>query len=264
MKLAFSTLGCPNWSLDEILSTAKDLGYSAVEIRGLLGELDATKMKELTVARDKTQAALERLGLKISMLTSAAKLAIYSEKEQSVAEAKAYIDLAAELKVHYVRVMSTGQPYFDGGDILLCEKLYAEIVRYSEGTGVTPLLETNGLFVDTAKLASLLNSVGGNCGALWDVHHPFRFGDETVEQTVQNLGSHIKYVHLKDSVMARGTVQYKMAGYGDVPLTQAVRLLQSNGYDGFYTLEWVKRWNKDLEDGGIVFAQFPHFMGEIA
>lgn len=263
MKLAFSTLGCPNWRFDEILSTAKDLGYSAIEIRGILGEMNATRLKELTTNKEKTLAELERLGLSISMLTSGAKLAIYGEKESAVSEAEEYIDLAAELGVPFVRVMSTGQPYFDGGDILQCEKLYAEIVRYSEGTGVTPLLETNGLFVDTAKLKTLLESVGGNCGALWDIHHPYRFGDETVEQTVGNLGRLIKYVHLKDSIMARGAVQYKMAGYGDVPLADAVKLLRDNGYDGFYTLEWVKRWNKELEDGGIVFAQYPHFMSNL-
>jgi len=35
MKIGFSTLGCPDWTLSEILATAKDLGYNGVEIRGI-------------------------------------------------------------------------------------------------------------------------------------------------------------------------------------------------------------------------------------
>ena len=38
MKLAFSTLGCPDWSWEEILATAKDMGFDAVEILGIAKE----------------------------------------------------------------------------------------------------------------------------------------------------------------------------------------------------------------------------------
>jgi fatty-acyl-CoA synthase len=34
MKLAFSTLGCPEWTWTEIYPMAYDLGYSGIEIRG--------------------------------------------------------------------------------------------------------------------------------------------------------------------------------------------------------------------------------------
>ncbi len=32
MKISFSTLGCPGWSYEDILSTAKDLGFNGIEI----------------------------------------------------------------------------------------------------------------------------------------------------------------------------------------------------------------------------------------
>ena len=41
MKLAFSTIGCPNWSYDEVVSTASDLGYDGFEVRGIGGEIYA-------------------------------------------------------------------------------------------------------------------------------------------------------------------------------------------------------------------------------
>ena len=35
MKLAFSTLACPEWSWKDIYPMAHDLGYAGIEIRGL-------------------------------------------------------------------------------------------------------------------------------------------------------------------------------------------------------------------------------------
>lgn len=41
MKIAFSTLGCPDFSWNEIYAMAKDLGYDGIEVRGLGNELAA-------------------------------------------------------------------------------------------------------------------------------------------------------------------------------------------------------------------------------
>ena len=264
MKLCLSTIGCPDWRFGDIVSAAKDLGYDAIEIRGIGGEIYAPAAPELTVDFAKTGKLLDETGIKIAMLTSGAALADHSVKDKSVDEAKAYIDLAAKVGAEFVRVMSTDKPYFDGGDIELCRKQYAEVVEYAKGTGVTPLMETNGLFVDTAKLAAFLDEAGEGGGALWDVHHPYRFNDESIAETVANLGGKIKYVHLKDSVIEKGKVAYKMMGYGDVPVTEAIETLLYNGYDGYCTFEWVKRWNRELEDAGIVFAHYAYYMKRFA
>src|SRR5699024_11307256 len=57
-----------------------------------------------------------------------------------------------------------------------------------------------------------LDELGEGSGALWDVHHPYRFNDESIAQTIANLGGKIKYVHLKDSVIEKGKVSYRMMG----------------------------------------------------
>lgn len=261
MKLAFSTIGCPDWSLDEIVTVAKDLNYDGIEIRGVGRELYAPAIKQLTTDSDKFLARLDRVGLEISCLTSGATLAAFDTIEKSASEAKAYIDLANRLRVPFVRIMSTDKPYYDGGDLSLCEKKFSEIVKYAEGSGVTPLMETNGLFVDTSLLKSFLSTTGG--GALWDIHHPYRFGGESVDKTYDNIKEFVKYVHIKDSVVKNGTTAYRITGYGDVPIAEAVKLLSDGGYDGYLTMEWVKRWNKDLEEPGVVFAHYPFFMKRI-
>jgi len=259
MKLCFSTIGCPDWSLKDCLTIGKDLGFKGIEIRSIQNNVFAPSMKDFTEDLDKTIDYLNKYDIKIAMLTTGCALANHND-ETAVNRAKEYIDLANKLNVPYIRVMSTDKPYFDGGDIELCKKQYKEIVAYAKDKNVIPLMETNGLFVDSKLLASFLDEIGEGCGALWDTHHPYRFNDEDIDTTINNLGRHIKYVHLKDSIIEKGKVSYKMMGYGDMPLEKIIKSLISNGYDGYYTLEWVKMWNKDLEDAGIVFAHYANYM----
>src|SRR5699024_556435 len=117
--------------------------------------------------------------------------------------------------------------------------------------------ESNGVYSDTKRLRALLDKVNlPSVAALWDVHHPYRWAGETPAQTVEHLGSYIKYVHMKDSVMVDGQVEYRMMGQGDMPLTEMLDRLTAMGYDGYISLEWVKRWMAELSDAGIVFPQF--------
>jgi fatty-acyl-CoA synthase len=77
---------------------------------------------------------------------------------------------------------------------------------------------------------------------------------------VKNLGAYIKYVHVKDSVMQDGKVSYMMMGEGDLPFNEFMMALRSVNYDGYISLEWVKRWASDLSDAGVVFPHFVNFM----
>ncbi len=95
---------------------------------------------------------------------------------------------------------------------------------------------------------------------LWDIHHPYRFFNETPEFTFRNIGRYIKNTHVKDSVFKDGKIAYRMMGYGDVPIFDALKTLKGAGYQGFITLEWTKRWNKELQEPGIVFYHYVSYM----
>ena len=83
---------------------------------------------------------------------------------------------------------------------------------------------------------------------------------ESPQTTCKNLGPAICHTHLKDSQKTADGYRYTLPGFGDVPLEAAVHALRSRGYDGFYSLEWVKRWDTTLEEPGIVFAHYANFM----
>src|SRR2546425_62671 len=46
MKLAFSTLGCPHWSLAQVVEAARRWGYEGVELRCLAGDMDLLRRPE--------------------------------------------------------------------------------------------------------------------------------------------------------------------------------------------------------------------------
>ena len=79
---------------------------------------------------------------------------------------------------------------------------------------------------------------------------------------MQNLGAYIKYTHIKDSVMENGRVAYKMMGEGDLPVDAIMRALRSINYEGYISLEWLKSYMPELNDAGVVFPQFTHFMSQ--
>src|SRR5215207_9250164 len=51
LPIAFSTLGCPKWPWKTVLDQASRLGYAAIELRGIEGEMDLTKRPEFAAGR---------------------------------------------------------------------------------------------------------------------------------------------------------------------------------------------------------------------
>lgn len=263
MKIAFSTLGCPDFSWAEIYSMAKDLGFDGIEIRGLGDDIFAVKAKPFTKEQlPQTLNKLNSLHLEIPCLSSGCCLKHSEKEEENVKEITQYISLASKLGTPFVRILADRNPQpEDEVDDNVVLKTLKRIIPVAEKNKVTLLIETNGVYSDTSRLCNLLNlAASDSVAALWDIHHPYRFAGENPEKTVQNLGAYIRYVHVKDSVVENGIIRYRMMGGGDLPIHEAMMALRSINYEGYISLEWVKRWASDLSDAGIVFPQFENYM----
>jgi sugar phosphate isomerase/epimerase len=259
MKTCFSTLGCPEWSFPEIVSVASDLGFNGVEVRGVQRELYAPAIDAFSPAHiAATRDTLQRLSLSIPCLATSCDL----NSEEIMDEAKAYVDTASALGTPYIRLLGDREPApSDEIRLKVIESNLHEIGLYAKEKGVMPLIETNGFFAKTKVLGLMLQEAkGANIGILYDIHHPYRYFGEDPEYTLKHIGPYIRHVHIKDSVMEGGGVRYRMVGEGDIPVAHILKLLRDMGYDGFYSLEWVKRWDLSLEEPGIAFAQFKDFM----
>jgi fatty-acyl-CoA synthase len=161
-----------------------------------------------------------------------------------------------------VRILAdlTAAPRDPVDDAQVAQALRA-LLPDAERADVTLLVETNGVFANTKRLAALLaNLKNDHVGALWDLHHPYRFAHESPAQTVEHLGAFIKYVHCKDSIAADGQVQYKMMGEGDLPFDLFFRALRSINFEGWLSLEWLRRYAPALQEAGVVFPHFVNFV----
>ena len=265
MKLAFSTLGCPDFDWTDIYTMAKDFGFSGIELRGLKSatfSIHARPFQEENLPE--TLAMLKSKHLEIPCLSTGCALKDAERREETLAEIREYIALAHKLGTPYIRILGdlTAAPAGEVDDEVVLSAL-KELIPDAEQAGVTLLVETNGVYANTARLRDLLNRAeSDNVAALWDIHHPYRFAGETPEETVQNLGAYIKYVHVKDSVMENGKVSYRLIGEGDLPIDDMVRTLNSINYEGYISLEWLKQYAPDLSDAGIVFPHFANYMAQ--
>ena len=263
VKLSFSTLGCPGWSFEEIYATAKDLGMDGIEVRGIKSEMYAPKAQPFKPKNlDATLEKLKASRISVSMLASEAELGLKKKEGASVKEAKAYIDIASRIGCEYVRVLCENAIFPTGEldrELLLSQ--YREVLDYARDKNVYPLIETNSALADSRVMRRFIKDTGrDNAFVLWDIHHPFRVFSESARDTAENIGDLVKYVHVKDSVRRDNEVEYRMMGYGDVPILDALRLLNDAGYDSYISFEWLKRWQPDLSEPGIVFAHFVNYM----
>lgn len=156
MKISFSTLGCPRWSWREILATACDLGYGGVEVRGVGNDISVPSIPAFSDENlDKTKAELARLNLAIPCLDSDCCIHLRETEQTTNEEIRAYIHLAQKLGVPYVRVMATAPVPQPAGtvDEGYVQHRAVEMGHYALEHGVKMLIETNGVWSDSEKLA---------------------------------------------------------------------------------------------------------------
>ena len=178
MKLAFSTLACPDFSWPDIYSMAKDIGFDGIEIRGLGKDIFAVNSPPFTNAQlPQTIKKLHTLRLEIPCLSSDCCLKFADKAEENKREIVEYIELAQKLSAPYIRILADLSPMAEGevDDSVVIAQLQ-KLAPLAEKAGVTLLVETNGVYADTARLRRLLEQLSSDAvAALWDMHHPYRF-----------------------------------------------------------------------------------------
>ena len=266
MKISFSTIGTPDFSWVDIYSMAKDFGFDGIEMRGIGDEISVVKTPEFSAKRlESTKKKLSELRLEIPCLDTGCCLKEEENHDLCIKEVSDYIELADKLKTPYIRLLADKdpEPVADVNDeyVVSVLKELAEIVSKYEG--ITLLVETNGVYSDTLRIKRLIeNTASDRIAVLWDIHHPYRYMGESPEETIKNIGNLIKHVHVKDSIMENDKPKYKLMGQGDMPLKNVFASLAEIGYSGYISLEWVKRWDKGLQNAGIAFPHFANYMAE--
>jgi len=271
IPIAFSTLGCPAWDWTRILEFAHQHGFSAIELRGLQGNLDLPS--HAVFAADHIEQSKKEIRdhkLRIACVSSSANLYLEDpdKRAKELADARRFIDLASTLGAPYVRVFggkaqSDNAPLPDDPTKARVAAGLHELGQYASPKSVTVIIESHDHFTSSATLKDVLKAADSeHVGLLWDAHHTFAASNEDPEFTVKQLGPWIRHTHLKDSVGTGEDRKYVLTGTGNVPIQRQIKALQSIGYKGFYCFEWEKVWHPDLADPEIAIADFAHVVGQ--
>lgn len=267
MKLAYSSLACPGWTIEEAVDAAARYGYAAIEWRladGALIEPDATaetrcRLREVPAAR----------GIEVACLDTSCRVAqgTSGERTAAIEMGQRMIDMAAEIGAPFLRVFGGALPTHTTRANILGPT--AEVLRtlgtYADKRDVTIVLETHDAWSKSTDVLELIQAVAlPTVKVLWDTHHTYRSGEEPA-QTLELLGNAAAYIHLKDSYASRekpGEWTYCLINEGDVPLRTICAQLKHSGYDGYLSLEWEKKWHPEIAEPEIFLPQAaPQILG---
>ncbi len=291
--LAFSTLACPDWPLDQLLNDCRRYGYDGVEVRQIGGETDLLQVGELAPSRHpELRRTLNQLGVAICGLASSVR---FDYPEQSAREAqlhagRAYVELAAALGARFVRVFGDVLPPGPAAREAVVEQIAEALNRlgeFAEPRGVDILLETHGDFAETAAVCALMPRIASRAvGVLWDTHHPWKFFGEPLASTLAGLRFWVRHTHWKDSITrppsaspalpkppvasshssasaaahalmsGHREADYVLFGGGEFPAEECARLLKQSGYNGWLSLEWEKLWHPQIEVPEVALPLF--------
>lgn len=249
---SFSTLGCPELSLEEVVDLAGLNGITRLELRTLEQRVD---LPRLLNERYETPVALreylDRAEIQISSLDTSLKLVGCSGEDR--ADFLEFVPWAEALGIRNLRV-------FDGGtfasglsrqDLLACKETICwwNRMKEQEGWNTDIMVETHDCLTATRAIGQLQAELDTPLRILWDTHHTWKKAGENPASTWAELKEQIVHVHIKDSISvpsARHPFTYVMPGDGEFDLEGTVRMLDREDFRGCVSLEWERQWHPYL------------------
>jgi len=255
MKVAFSTVSCATWTLEEVADHAERLGFMGVELRTFADAPSQFACEPALTDSSKVRSMFDKAGVEIACLATSLRfdepvgdpfLHILGDDDKSTRAAKGAIGLASQIECPLVRVFAFetfGSESRPNAVRRISEKLKLAAAA-ARNTGVRLVLENGGSFATAADLAELLDLVDSpHLGAAYSVATATRAG-EGPREGLNVLGDRLALVRVSDW---KGTKMCGL-GQGDIPNAQAVSMLYGAGYRGWLSYEWPGAWTNATED----------------
>jgi sugar phosphate isomerase/epimerase len=262
MKLAFSTLGCPEWDLATIIGAARQFGYDGIELRALAGSLDLLSRAEFIapqLARTKTYFADE--GIEICCVDTSCTFHSpdATVRANQVTIAMAHAELAAKLDAPLIRVfpdqIQPGAQRDETRDwIASCLHAVAQQLPHE----VAVALETHGDFANAEAAAEIVKLADHpKVKLIWDVANSVAAGD-AIEEAGRVVQPYLAHIHLRDAKPVNGSEHWLpvLAGNGCVSFAKALASIKELNYDGYISFEWEKYWRPEIEEPEVALPDF--------
>jgi fatty-acyl-CoA synthase len=256
MKIAFSTLACPDLPLDQVASLASSCGYLGVDMRSFRIASDRLACDPLSHEPDEVEGIFHNAGVTPLCLSTGVRYdkqidppligRVWVNEEAGVEDTKQYVDCAARIGAKFVRVYGSELPATEPRTWAMrrvTERL-ALAAQTCRNTDVRLLIENAGSFSQASALRNLIDLVDSQwLGASYNVQAAVNAG-ECPMHAVKELGSSLRVVRVMDTDDDGNPVEL---GKGRYPLKEFFGTLTEMNYDGWIIYEYPKHWCPELD-----------------
>ncbi|MGI5819960.1 MAG: sugar phosphate isomerase/epimerase family protein [Armatimonadota bacterium] len=235
MKLGLLTFNmAAEWDLDEIIEKCVDLGFEGLEFRTQRDHAHGVEIDLSAEEREQVRKKFEDAGLAICGISTGCAFDAIDpdELEASISEARAHLDLAADLNAGGVKVYGN-KAHVDEGvpreeTIEQIGASLAGLSEYAESLGVQVRFEMHGDFTSPEDCNRIMELAGDgpgicliyNCNNAHDVDE-----NGSIEWSYRAVADRVGHVHLHDLADPA------------FPYLELVRLLSADRFDGWCTGE---------------------------
>lgn len=243
----FSTLGCPEFSLDETLALARSHGLSGVELRALAGTIELPGY--FAEKYGTPEGLAERLkGSEVRVFALDTSLRLIEGTEADREALLRFVPWAEAAGIGRLRVFDGGKTG-DEAEIAAAAAAMAwwQALRAKNGWSVDLMVETHDSLFTAAALGQFLRQAP-EAGILWDTHHTWKRGGEDPVVTWRAIREAVVHIHVKDSVSRpseKHPFTYVLPGEGEFPMAP-LRAVLAEEFSGAVSLEWERMWHPYL------------------
>lgn len=265
MKIACSTLVCPEWTLEEAANNAARMGYLGLEMRAFEEHDDALLASDPMRhdPRD-VETIFDRAGIEAVCYATGITLDhphifppvighLFVDNEATVKQTKHFVDHAANAEVDYVRIYPGSRQHAQPSawsDRRIGERMILA-AQTARNTNIRVLVENTGSYASAAELLALVENYPSQwIGISYNLAQGVLAGDDPID-AVRLIGDRLRTIKIADTDREHRPVPL---GEGVLPIRDTLVSLQDAGSDAWIVYEHPRLWIKDERDPEDVLA----------
>lgn len=257
LKPAFSTVACPEWTLDRVAMAAGRMGYLGVELR----TFDVSSRRFACDPALTDPAKVRRLfadhGVQVCSIATDASFDamvippvvghLFTDEEVEVRKAERAIDLAASIEAPYVRVFGFRQSAIDSRKTCVgrIAGRLAKVIDHARNSGVTVLIENGGSFATSSEVLEIVEAINSPLLRVCYSASAASIAGENLVDGFARLDGKAPVIRLRDLrdgkpvALGTGTIPSQ-------PLVAAAAKAASGSTDAWSIFEWDRAWLPEI------------------
>lgn len=278
LRPAFSTVACPDWTLERAAAAAADYGFRGLELRSV-GDGGPNAFASDPAFSDpaKVRATIDRAGIDLAGIATAVKFDdpvfppvlghVLASRNATVRAGKRMVDLAARCGAPFVRFFAFQIPPPPAPLVpadtrwsalkRICNRL-ADVCDHARNRSLHVLIQNGGDFASFNDLVKIIETVNSPLlGACYDLAAGAAAGDAPAD-AVRALGPRLMTARVRDTRAGRPCP----LGQGDLPVKAFVQALAASGSNAWLIFEWDRAWLPELAGPDSVLPEASRLLYE--